>query len=1541
MSLKNCQVKKNSKSKKSQPYLTSPNQLGIDNNFRSKRIEPVNLFIENNLKNNIIFHTAQQTAFKGKKIQTKNEEEKNYNIFSNTTKQKINRYEIFKELNENNKILFRRKFEEINNMLVKEFQNNECQEFYLLIRNWFSKLKDFLKSLNIQIFKELKGQINNNKLLIDKQIFEKALLLNEDKKIIKIINPKFAFYYKIKPVIITKKLWEFCQNIFGGGPEIKMFAEKIEFEPGKFGYKRDLLKYFKINCIILPPKIRNEINDFKNDIIKDIKIFYTYFNKYKKIGDLLSYLNQIIKNNNLNNLNLIDTNNYKCWIDLNYDDFNKLQKKINRKINDIYNMNNNNYLSPLNLEQLEKEDEKEYINSNENKDNSHNKKFGFKLFPLNVFKDEILMNICPNQFTNNFDKLNENQIINFNHQCKYFLNDNCEIRDEYIINQYPELNIIIEQIVGSFFYKNPKIKYKICACDYGGCRNKGIMTKSCDCGQKYYCSEKCKNNHKKYHEEECSNLLLKYFIDVNENKNINLNNNNKIYGEYFLGIKGIKNIGNTCYMNTALQCLSNCVELRNYFLFGNPHKDINKNNILGFKGLVAYGFEYIIKKLWLDKDKVLDITKFKKAMGICNNRFKEFNQQDTHEFINFLIDSLHEDLNRVNNKIYIKKEERNLNDEIKSKIEWNNFLRRNQSILIDLFYGLFKSTVTCQECKNTSVDFNTFSSLSLNIKNSNKIENINNYNSELNIKMDKLNINSNKNNENIIIIEQNKIEKKCENNNENKCENIIVIDKSENENEINKKKSKAVINNENIIQNFKIKTENISLGKNKKMIDINENSAKKEKILFEGKENKIENEIELEEQKQNNNLPIKIRIIFFLYSSEEKPLQFFLPIKDINEFKYKLLLLKISKLFNKDPYSLYLYHVDEDKNIIKVYGENNFNLFDNKKNSILFVSEINKDVIKNNLSKVTNEIFYNSFTMHFSKKKFITREDIEGFLNQNKENVIKYIKNIVNEEKDCECIENNIVNSHYMNLEKIYQITLKNYIYDQNKQNPKYYYYPKIVVFSKLINIINLYYEVFKMKKNIIIEDDPNNNNNKKQIDKNTVINEYFKELFVTKDNFNINKIFENKTPFYLCIQKYNNNKSVGENNNEEIYLLLNEMEKNRKLIEILDNLLEQNNFPNEQIILKIYWNPKYNDNIKKYLRPEKIDSFLNKLMSFDENINSNVIDNKNDKKQKEDETKKDNNKPLNIIILDSHKKNKNTKYVTSNGKINNLNKYKDNNKEEKFIQINPEISLNDIFEILGEEEILDESNLWFCENCKKNQKAIKKIEIYNAPKILIIQIKRFNHSNKINTKVNFPLTDLDIRNYILSKDKNDHIKYDLFAVANHYGSLYYGHYTAICKNSLKNKWYEYNDSCVTKINDESTIISHNAYVLFYRQQGLSQLNWGNIYNKKFINIDINNQNSLIDYNYDFIYNIKDKYKNDENSQNNKNNDEDINGFDKILINLFLKKNHENNKLINNKNNEKNKNNNYENFINIMGSNNYDGKDSNNFLSKKRSNLDI
>ena len=246
-----------------------------------------------------------------------------------------------------------------------------------------------------------------------------------------------------------------------------------------------------------------------------------------------------------------------------------------------------------------------------------------------------------------------------------------------------------------------------------------------------------------------------------------------------------------------------------------------------------------------------------------------------------------------------------------------------------------------------------------------------------------------------------------------------------------------------------------------------------------------------------------------------------------------------------------------------------------------------------------------------------------------------------------------------------------------------------------------------------------------------------------------------------------------------------------------------------------------------------------------------------------------------------------------------------DNNTEQ--------LSLEKCFEMFSEKEELDENNEWFCDICQKKQKAIKKLEIYYAPKILIIQLKRFNNSEKIETKVNFPIKDLDLSKYVLSKDEDDDIpiKYDLFAVANHYGTISKGHCTAFCKNSLKNKWYEYNDSNVKEISEDN-IITKDAYILFYKRKGISHINWKKIYDKKLItNIDINDYDSLINFDEDFMT-MNCSYDACLSKDN------DISDYDKEIKEKYIEK-----KL-------------HQNFVNIENNINNIYSKSDDFLGKKR-----
>ena len=79
-----------------------------------------------------------------------------------------------------------------------------------------------------------------------------------------------------------------------------------------------------------------------------------------------------------------------------------------------------------------------------------------------------------------------------------------------------------------------------------------------------------------------------------------------------------------------------------------------------------------------------------------------------------LLDVLHEDLNRVKDKPQTENsEEEGRPEEVVAKEHWDNFLARNQSIIVDLMYGQIKSTITCLTCKRLAIKYDPFGTLQL------------------------------------------------------------------------------------------------------------------------------------------------------------------------------------------------------------------------------------------------------------------------------------------------------------------------------------------------------------------------------------------------------------------------------------------------------------------------------------------------------------------------------------------------------------------------------------------------------------------------------------------------------------------------------------------------------------------------------------------------------------------------------------------------------------------------------------------------------------
>ena len=143
------------------------------------------------------------------------------------------------------------------------------------------------------------------------------------------------------------------------------------------------------------------------------------------------------------------------------------------------------------------------------------------------------------------------------------------------------------------------------------------------------------------------------------------------------------------------------------------------------------------------------------------------------------------------------------------------------------------------------------------------------------------------------------------------------------------------------------------------------------------------------------------------------------------------------------------------------------------------------------------------------------------------------------------------------------------------------------------------------------------------------------------------------------------------------------------------------------------------------------------------------------------------------------------------------------------------DITLEDCIHKYTEYEILDTDNQWECEKCKKKQNAKKKDNFWKLPKILIIQIKRFDKKlKKNNSYIKFPLQDLDLSKYCMGYN-NETVKYNLYAVGCHEGNTEGGHYYCYSLNNNGN-WYCYNDSNISQIDQDNVKKSNSAYCLFY-----------------------------------------------------------------------------------------------------------------------------
>lgn len=157
------------------------------------------------------------------------------------------------------------------------------------------------------------------------------------------------------------------------------------------------------------------------------------------------------------------------------------------------------------------------------------------------------------------------------------------------------------------------------------------------------------------------------------------------------------------------------------------------------------------------------------------------------------------------------------------------------------------------------------------------------------------------------------------------------------------------------------------------------------------------------------------------------------------------------------------------------------------------------------------------------------------------------------------------------------------------------------------------------------------------------------------------------------------------------------------------------------------------------------------------------------------------------------------------------------------------DLSLANCLDEFTKEEQLGEDDPWYCPRCKKHQQASKNLQIWKAPDVLVVHLKRFSNSrilrDKIDAFIDFPLQGLDLgdrigerqsveallkEGYPLDKleiDVNEPVVYDLFGVDEHLGGLGGGHYRAYAKNHVDGEWYHFDDTHVTKCRASEAVV--------------------------------------------------------------------------------------------------------------------------------------
>ncbi|KAI0981319.1 hypothetical protein GJ496_000469 [Pomphorhynchus laevis] len=170
---------------------------------------------------------------------------------------------------------------------------------------------------------------------------------------------------------------------------------------------------------------------------------------------------------------------------------------------------------------------------------------------------------------------------------------------------------------------------------------------------------------------------------------------------------GLRNTGNTCFLNSVIQCLCSIDPLIEFFLNDTYLREISSKHVI-----LPKSFASLIREVHKSGELASVVVPGEFKHVICKYRpfFGDGRQHDAMEFLLFLLDGLHEDLNRANPSLNDLQ-----SDDMNADQSWNLYRQHNDSIIVDIFQGMLQSKISCKQCGHSSVKYDVFMYLSLSI----------------------------------------------------------------------------------------------------------------------------------------------------------------------------------------------------------------------------------------------------------------------------------------------------------------------------------------------------------------------------------------------------------------------------------------------------------------------------------------------------------------------------------------------------------------------------------------------------------------------------------------------------------------------------------------------------------------------------------------------------------------------------------------------------------------------------------------------------------